>query len=169
MASEPAPQTVADIRPRIRADAYLRDAGLPSPAKPGSDGKDYAFPHDVSRLSSAELGNLRLKLSALHGYATRLLAQEESSLVPLDTVYKLRLDVAVGKLSGRYDKRPPAVEVLRAMAIDDDPTLAGTTQALIEKHAITRRLEAQIKIYENHLGALSREQARQEMLAKNFA
>lgn len=157
------------IRPRIRADAYLRDAGLPSPARPGSDGKDYAFPHDVAKLTSAELGNLRLKLAALHGYATRLLAQEESSLVPLETVYKLRLDVAVARLTGRWEKRAPAVEVLRAVAIDEDPTLAGTTQALIEKKAIVKRLEAQIKIYEAHLGALSREQARQELLARNFA
>lgn len=147
----------------------VKEKGLPQPAKPKGAGEEYDFPDDVNKLSSTELGNLRLKLSRFHGYTLRLLAEIQSQLSPAEEVFDLKRDVSVGRMSREWGKKLPAVDILRAMVIDEDRDLCRMQQIIIELRAKKRRLEAQAAIYERHLGDLSREQARRADEARHFA
>ncbi len=130
--------------------------------------EEYDFPDSTEQLSSFELGNLRLKLSRLHGYATRLSAQLDNVLSPLQEVFEIKRDRIVGELSKSWGGRLPSVDVLRAVAIDGNKQLAELQQQILELKTKKRRIDAQISIYERHLNDLSREQARQSELARNF-
>ncbi len=151
------------------AARLIRDSGLASPSRPDGYGAEYDFPDDVAKLSTTELGSLRLKLSRLHGYALRILAQEDNKLSPLEEVFILKRDLTVADVTRSWTGRAPAVEILRAVAIDSDPQLADLQQRIIILRAGVNRLHAQISIYDRHLQDLSREQSRRSDEAQHFA
>lgn len=160
---------MASLRATPAIDAAGRAvADLPNPRRP-TDAEDYDFPDDVSKLTSPALGNMRLKLSRVHGYALYKVAQIDRVLGPGEEVFHLKRDLAVARLAKDWGKRLPAVEVLRALVIDEDPGLVKMAQQLIELRAQKRQLELQLQIYERHLSDLSREMSRRQAEAEHFA
>lgn len=153
----------------VGAAKLIQESGLSSPSRPEGYGAEYDFPDDVNKLSSIDLGNLRLKLSRLHGYALRILAQEDNKLAPLEEVFILKRDLTVADVTRSWTGRAPAVEILRAVAIDSNPHLVDLQQKIIGLRAGVNRLHAQIAIYDRHLSDLSREQSRRSDEAQHFA
>lgn len=146
----------------------LARENLPS-AKPPNHllGIDYDFPTDPNQLTSLQLGTLRLELSALRGYAERLLGEKEIYLHELELVFDYMVGTSMLTLarSDAFKGLPRAAgvkEVLRYQTIDSDDILKRLFHRIVEMKSEVEIFRLQFNIYEGHLQALSREQSRRE-------
>ena len=131
-------------------------------------GSEYDFPTDVSRLTSNQLGTLRLQLSAWYSWTLKLLGDEESDITAIETAYNMALGVRMHEIAQGYEKNKPVKETLMALAIKSDDRLAVLTRTLTEKRMMVRRLAAQADVYKGQLSDLSREQSRRENEQKAY-
>lgn len=149
----------------LRVGELLKDAGLPSPAKPAGLADPYPFPTDPKTLEMTQLGQLRLQLAAYLGYTKLLLGGEDLELTALKKVFEVKADLVANVIVSGWEKangRAPGREFARSLAIDGDPQLKRVYQQLIEREARAMKLKVQAEIYQVGLDALSREQSRRE-------
>jgi hypothetical protein len=142
-----------------RVTKRLDNTGIPFPAPPKNYGKEYAYPEDVTELSSSNLAQLMSKLMAWAGYGRRLLAWSEADLNLLETAYDIALGAKMYGITMTAAKKE-LKDIVRAQALVDEPTLLSAARSIAEKQTIARLLKAQVEIYQNHFDALSREQTR---------
>ncbi len=130
---------------------------LSSPAIPKSFGQEYQFP-EISNISSQELGDWLMKLSAWKGYALKLLSKSEVERIILDESY----DAGIAKCAAEIDKNGKKVtkDVIVGNAITKVDGFREIKIKLIEKKAEVEGLKRIIDIYSAQLDALSRELSR---------
>lgn len=144
-------------------ERFLHGLGLPRMIRPDGLGTEYAFPTNVRQLTSLQLGELQLRLTAWFTYLLDVQGKEEAELGAVSAVFKIRLGVRVHELRATEGGRPPAQDVLEALAVAEQGTdLRQLQQNIIARGVRVRRLEAQAKIYAEQLARLSREQSRRE-------
>lgn len=127
---------------------------LPQPKRPKGDEEEFTFPTDPERLSSVELGQRMLQLSAWQVYSLRLLGMVEAELNLLEH------DVIVSGLGKRNELGRVNAETVRAAVLDDDDELRKRWQEL---ETAQLQLETRAKIYERAWTSLSRELSRREL------
>lgn len=148
-----------------KAEAFIRQHELPAPSRPAGLGKEYDFPTDARTLTSLQLGTLRLRLSAFHGYVLYLLGREDVELGAFEAVYDMVLGDAMQKVANASVKRM-VTDVLRSVTVDGSETLKGLFRSITDRRARVGLLKSHLAVYEAHLNALSREQSRREMEAR---
>lgn len=130
--------------------------------QPESLGEEYDFPTNVTVLTSAQLGTLRLKLSAWYAWTLSILGDKESELSAYELAYDMALGVKMHEISQTYERNKPVKETLKALAIKNDERLLRLTKTITALRMLVRRLTAQVEIYKGQLNDLSREQTRRE-------
>lgn len=148
-----------------KAEEMIRKHKLPVPRRPDGFGEEYDFPTDPRVLRNDELSGIMLKLAAYRGYANMLLGAEDIAYSSFQTVFDLMLGKAMNDRAMAADRRL-VKDVLRAVTISEDEQLRKMVRSLVEREAIVKRLQYQVKIYEDHIWALSREQSRREAEAR---
>lgn len=148
-----------------KSENFIKDHKLPVPRRPEGFGSEYDFPTDPRVLTGIELSQIMLRMAAYRGYCHLLLGQQDVELSSFQSVYDIMLGKAMNDKAAA-SSRKLVKEVLRAVTISDDDQLRRLTRSLTEREAVVKRLEHQLKIYEDHLFALSREQSRRESEAR---
>lgn len=149
-----------------QADRYIEELGLPVEARPTGMGKEYAFPEDVSKLTSHELARHSSQMERAWSYGSQRLSRDEDELTEFENLYEIKVGLRMHEESGRIQGRQPVKEILRALAIEGDPELKQLTRNLVVRRLSVKRLATQVKIYQSHLVRLSREQSRRESEAR---
>lgn len=148
------------------SEKFMRGLGLPVMERPRSLGSQYAFPTDLKELTSHQLGQLQLQLTAYYTYSVGVLGQERGTIGAFEEVFNIKLGVAMQQEADRHVRRTPVKEILRAVAITNDPWLNKMSKLLIARKHRAGLLEVQANIYHEQLVRLSREQSRRESEAR---
>jgi len=131
---------------------------LAVPKRPKTWVTEYEFPEDPALLSSLELGQLMLKLSAMYGYVLRLMGVLDAELVAVDAEYDSRVQTHALKVReelGRVNK-----ELREAHVVYKHKELRPLRHRRIELRTVRAILDTYARIYIFHHQALSREQSR---------
>lgn len=151
----------------VRAsEQFMRGLGLPKMIRPSSLGEQYDFPTDMKILTSQQLGQLQLQLTAYYTYSMWVLGGEEGTIGAFQEVFDIKLGIAMQEEADRHVRRVPVKEILRSIAISNDRWLNKMNKALISRKHRAKLLEVQANIYHEQLVRLSREQSRRESEAK---
>lgn len=144
---------------------FMDDIGFPQMERPEGFGKSYVYPSNTRKLTGDDLGTLSLQISGWVSYAYYILGEEEAELTAFQNVYDIKLWAAVAEIrtSGKETK-----EELKGKILLEDEEFAKLTQALMLRNAKVTKLKAQIKIYEEQLNRLSREQSRRQSEERAF-
>jgi hypothetical protein len=141
---------------------FMRGLGLPRMVRPSALGEQYDFPTDLKVLTSSQLGQLQLQLTAYYTYSIGVLGEEEGTNGAFQEVFDIKLGLAMQEEADRHARRTPVKEILRAIAISQNPDLNKLHKSLIARRHRTKLLEIQSTIYHEQLVRLSREQSRRE-------
>jgi len=144
------------------ADTFLRGLGAPMQRKPQGMDAEYDFPTNAATLTSLQLGNVRLQLSAWQTYILFIIGKEETELSTLESVYEMRLGSAMNTVRVRNQKGVIAKEILASVALTEDKELERAYRVVLGRRARLKRLQTQADIYKEQLAVLSREQSRRE-------
>ena len=132
-------------------------SSIPMPASPKSLGKEYQFP-EIADISSPELGEWLMKLSAWKGYVLKLLSKAEIERIVIDESY----DTIIAKGYAAADKAGKKVtkDIVLGSSISENEGFRELRIKLIEKKAEVEALKRIIDIYSTQLDAISREISR---------
>lgn len=144
----------------------MKTLAFPRMKRPDGLGEEYSFPSSAAQITDFELGSLQLRIEGWRDYTLRELADEEADLGTVETAYNISLGMKMQRVADTYEKNKPVNDILRAMAIQNDPQLKSLTRYIMEKKAIIRKTVAQLEIYKEQINRLSREQSRRESEAK---
>lgn len=147
-------------------NAFIRGLGLPRMVRPSALGEQYEFPTDLKTLTSAQLGQLQLQLTAYYTYSIGVLGEEEGTIGAFQEVFDIKLGVVMQAEADRHLRRTPVKEILRAIAISSDQWLNRMNKSLISRKHRVKLLSVQSNIYHEQLVRLSREQSRRESEAR---
>jgi hypothetical protein len=139
-----------------RVNAEVKKFSLP--VQPKTFGKEYAFPEDVTNVTSAELGNWLMKLASWRGYTLKLIAQADTEFSIMEETFNT---MVAKELSKETDKR-----VTKDMAIGKVLAIEGMGQLkvqLIEKKAYVDSLKTVCEIYTVQFECVSREISRRNI------
>lgn len=148
------------------SERFMKGLGLPVMERPYSLGTNYAFPTDLKELTSGQLGQLQLQLTAYYTYSVGVLGKEMGTIGAFQEVFDIKLGVAMQAEADRHIRRTPVKEILRAVAISNDKWLNKMSKSLIARKHRAKLLEVQSNIYHEQLVRLSREQSRRESEAR---
>lgn len=134
---------------------------LPLPKRPRGKDPEFIFPDDPDTLSSSELGQLMMRMTAFFGYAQRLFGLADSEFALVDIEYKVQINMAgieVREKLGRV-----SADVVEAAVLSENEDIAPLYERRLKLMTIRSQLESRLKIYEKLYQALSRELSRREM------
>ena len=144
------------------ATAKVEKLRLPVPTKPSFPSPEFELPDDPNRLTSTELGQLMLRMTAFYGYCLRMLGMVESELCVVEAEYKIKVHTASLEVRKEMEGRP-AVDVVEAAVLAQNEDLTPLYKRRLELMAIRQQLDARLKIYEKCGSTLSRELSRREV------
>lgn len=149
---------------RAESDRFLRGLNLPVQAAPDGLGREYDYPSDARTLTSQQLGTLQLQLTGYYTYALAELGREEAELGAFEQVYQIRLGLRMHEERAKRSEAKGTIvkEILTSLAIKGDEVLERMARKRITWQMRIKRLETQVKIYEEQVTRLSREQSRRE-------
>lgn len=132
---------------------------LPTAREPVGVFENYDFPTDTAKLTNAELGNLRLKLTVWHGHCNKLVGDLSAEIHAIKSVFGSALAARVSEMQktaiSKSDK-----ETRNHLAINSYPDLARMHRGLIVRETKLIPLKTQLEIYTTHINGLTGEQAR---------
>lgn len=142
-------------------ETWLARFKMPLMKRPEGLEREYTFPTDPRTLSSQQLGQIQLQLTAWLTYLLGVIGKEEADLGAFEEVLEVRLGYAMGDEKTRHTGVTPK-EILRARCIRDQADLNRLHKTVIGRQHRLRRIKAQGEVYKEQVVRLSREQSRRE-------
>ncbi len=146
------------------AKEKMKKQRLPTPKKPSYTDPKLEFPDDPDDLSSNQLGQSMLKMTAYLGWAISLYGIADSEYALVDSEYRVNVN-SLG-IEKRKELGRLSADVIEAAVLADNGSLGELYERRLKLQTVRIQLDNRIKIYEKYYAALSRELSRRELEAK---